>query len=120
MNGLIQHLAISGLDLSEDNIVGIQVFYSYNDVTAYQTLAPQQCKLVLMSGGFQSIYQLNLWGIGIFDIDVTSKTSKRLSFEEYHNGTSYIADIKIDGNGFLRVINGSGNYEYACAIWLKS
>lgn len=120
MNGLIQHLAISGIDLSEDNIAGIQTFYSNNDVTAYQTLAPQQCKLVLMDGSFQSNYQLNLWGIGIFDIDVASKTSKRLSFEEYHSGSSYIADIKIEDNGFMRIIGSSGNYEYACAIWLKS
>lgn len=120
MNGLIQHLATSGLDLSKDNIAGIQIFYSSNDVTAYQTLAPQQCKLVLIGGSFQSDYQFDYWGIGIFDIDVASKTSKRLSFEEYHSGILYIVDININNNGFMRIIDQKGNYDYACAIWLKS
>lgn len=118
MNGLIQHLSTSGIDLSENNVIGIQNVVGANDYSAYKLQFPEKYLLCVFSGYYNPPYsQYYAWGG--FEIDRAKQTNKRLFF--YHiDDVLYISNIQIDSSGYIRVIGSDNNYNSYCAVFLKS
>lgn len=123
MNGIVNKLAESnGIDLSIENIYGIEIVNSKSDYSPYIAWLPLSYKILVTTGGYVYYSNSVTYAIAFFDmIDSSVKNYKRISFEKYSAPSAYtIKDITIDFNDYLRVINGSGNFESYCAIFLKS
>lgn len=125
MNGLIQHLATSGLDLSEDNILHItlsNVIYYYYDDIVYWDL-PDEFYLITFA---------SLWS----PTDTTTD-NKAYLIQYYHlgNGLRLLKEIDHDSRGthvICQKDTSRDNLQYyfdkgsslvaltACGIYLKS
>lgn len=123
MNGIVNKLAESnGIDLSIDNIYGIEIVNRNNDYSPYVDWLPLSYKILVTTGEYMHYSDSVTYAIAFFDmIDSSVKNYKRISFEKYNAPSGYtIRDITIDFQNYLHVINGSGNFESYCAIFLKS
>ena len=75
MNGLIQHLATSGLDLSEDNILGAS---SNNNTSIYEHGLPDEYYVLAYGGDmYSSTSWAYCWGVGLFKVN---KSSSKVEF----------------------------------------
>lgn len=124
MNGLIQHLATSGLDLSEDNILhitgGYVIYYYYDDIVRWDL--PDEFYLVTFA---------SLWS----PTDTTTD-NKAYLIQYYHlgNGLNLLKEIDHDSRGthvICQKYESEYNLQYfldantlypirACGIYLKS
>lgn len=124
MNGLIQHLATSGLDLSEDNILhitgGYAIYYYYDDIVRWDL--PDEFYLVTFA---------SLWS----PTDTTTD-NKAYLIQYYHlgNGLNLLKEIDHDSRGthvICQKYESRYNLQYfldanklypiqACGIYLKS
>ncbi len=124
MNGLIQHLATSGLDLSEDNILhiagGYAIYYYYDDIVRWDL--PDEFYLVTFA---------SLWS------PTNSTTDNKAYLIQYYylgNGINLLKEIDHDSRGTHVICQrkeSSYNLQYfldanelypiqACGIYLKS
>ena len=126
MNGLIQHLATSGLDLSEDNILRISVsnviWWYYNDIIRWDL--PSEFYLVIYVGIWNPT--LTRTGDNAYRIQyyhISNETTKNLIKETNHidQGLEVFVEEKSPTSGY--------NFQYflddstamsACGIYLKS
>lgn len=125
MNGLIQHLATSGLDLSEDNILhitgGYAIYYYYDDIVYWDL--PDEFYLITFA---------SLWSPTNSTMD-----NKAYLIQYYHlgNGINLLKEIDHDSRGThvicqrkesnynLQYFLDAGSSLYpieACGIYLKS
>lgn len=119
MNGIIQKLAESGIDFSADNVEAVYIFDSGRNNDIYSNAVSEISKVITICGeqGFDYRY----WGIGVFELNKTSRTSTRLSFEEYHNVSNRrITDMNINENGVMSAVFNNSSYARVCAVYLKS
>lgn len=124
MNGLIQHLATSGIDLSEDNILhvsfGNAIYYYYDDIVRWDL--PEEFYLITFA---------SLWSPVDDTID-----NKAYLIQYYHlgGGINLLKEIDHDSRGTHVICQrkeSSYNLQYfldanelypiqACGIYLKS
>lgn len=124
MNGLIQHLATSGLNLSEDNILhitgGYAIYYYYDDIVRWDL--PDEFYLVTFA---------SLWSP-----TSTTMDNKAYLIQYYYlgNGINLLKEIDHDSRGTHVICQrkeSSYNLQYfldanelypiqACGIYLKS
>lgn len=97
MNGLIQHLATSGLDLSEDNVLGIE--YAPNLSIFTSPDLPDDFYILSYFGYFfldSDYYWNDCWEIAIFQCDKINRSIDKIKSISHQNGTGYKIDIYID------------------------
>lgn len=125
MNGLIQHLATSGIDLSEDNILRVSlaysIYYYYDDIVRWDL--PDEFYLIIFA---------SLWSPVDDTID-----NKAYLIQYYHlgNGLKLLKEIDHDSRGthvICQKDTSRDNLQYfldttqdqypitACGIYLKS
>lgn len=121
MNGIVNKLAKSGIDLSSDNITNIIPFRSNDSYSPYQKYNLDISKMIIVSG-FSNNYDYYYWGLAIFEVNKISRTFTRLSFEESHNIDSiYITEMTINTDSDSIIVTRSDGYKQdGCAIFLKS
>lgn len=123
MNGIVNKLAESnGIDLSTENIYGIEIVSSRNDYNPYIDWLPLSYKIFVTTGTSVHYTDSIYYAIALFDIiDSSVRKYERISFEKYNTPTGLsIRNITIDFENYLRAINSNGNFESYCAFFLKS
>ena len=109
MNGLIQHLAASGLDLSEDNVLGIES--SPNEII-FKSSLPEDFYILSYYGNvyLNSQYKWNdCWEIAIFRCNKTNFSSEKIKSIFHQNEAGYKAFIYVDSSYIMRGCNVSPN-----------
>lgn len=124
MNGLIQHLATSGLNLSEDNILhitgGYAIYYYYDDIVRWDL--PDEFYLVTFA---------SLWSP---TSTTTDNTAYLIQYYYLGNGINLLKEIDHDSRGTHVICQrkeSNYNLQYfldanelhpiqACGIYLKS
>lgn len=107
MNGLIQHLATSGIDLSEDNIIACvcsntNVFETGDyvvDIPDKYYMFTFGGILNTSSGGVTN----NTWGYAIFEINRIARTSALLTQYSHDNDEGYSMSFEIWSDGYLSI-----------------
>lgn len=125
MNGLIQHLATSGLDLSEDNILHISVsntiWWYYNDIVRWDL--PNEFYLVTYASLWSptnTTTDNSAYLIQHYQIVGTTKTLLK-SIDHDSRGTHVTLEEKSPSSGSnLQYFLDESVPVYACGIYLKS
>lgn len=122
MNGLIQHLATSGLDLSEDNVLGAS---SNNDTSIYEYSLPNEYYVLAFGGDMYSYGSWEYcWGVGLFKVNKSSSDVKILKQIIYGNESGRKVRFVMSGNVLVMYYVTSGgsidNTIYPSRLFLKS
>ena len=126
MNGLIQHLATSGLDLSEDNILHISastaIWWYYNDIVRWDL--PDEFYLVIYTGLYSPTSTRT--GDGAYMIQyyhITNKTTKTLlkTISHMDETLEVLVEEKSPSSGYnIQYFLDGSTAMTACGIYLKS
>lgn len=122
MNGLIQHLATSGLDLSEDNVLGAS---SNNDTSIYEYSLPNEYYVLAFGGDMDSYGSwAYCWGVGLFKVNKSSSEVKFLDQIIHANDTGRKVEFSMSGDVLVMYYVTSGgsidNTIYPSRLFLKS
>lgn len=122
MNGLIQHLATSGLDLSEDNVLGAS---SNNDTSIYEYSLPNEYYVLAFGGDMYSYGSWEYcWGVGLFKVNKSSSDVKILKQIIHGNESGRKVQFAMSGNVLVMYYVTSGgsidNTIYPSRLFLKS
>lgn len=107
MNGLIQHLATSGLNLSEDNIIACvcdntNVF----ETGDYVVDIPDKYYMFTFGGTLNASsgsVTNNTWGYAIFEINRVTRTFELLTQYSHNNDAGYSMYFEISSGGYLTI-----------------
>lgn len=126
MNGLIQHLATSGLDLSEDNILHISasnvIWWYYDDIVRWDL--PDEFYLVIYTGLYNPTSTRT--GDGAYMIQyyhITNKTTKTLlkTISHMDEKLEVFVEEKSPSSGYnIQYFLDDSTAMTACGIYLKS
>lgn len=122
MNGLIQHLATSGLDLSEDNVLGAS---SNNDTSIYEGTLPNEYYVLAYGGDMYSYGSwAYCWGVGLFKVNKSSSDVKILKQIIHSNESGRKVRFAMSGDVLVMYYVTSGgsidNTIYPSRLFLKS
>lgn len=107
MNGLIQHLATSGLNLSEDNIIACVC----NNTNVFETGdyvvdIPDKYYMFTFGGTLNAPFgdvTSNTWGYAIFEINRAAGTFELLTQYSHNNDAGYSMYFGISSAGYLTI-----------------
>lgn len=122
MNGLIQHLATSGLDLSEDNVLGAS---SISDTSIYEDSLPNEYYVLAFGGDMRSYSSWEYcWGVGLFKVNKSSSNVKILKQIIHGNELGRKVEFSMSGDVLVMYYVTSGgsidNTIYPSRLFLKS
>ena len=122
MNGLIQHLATSGLDLSEDNILGAS---SNNNTSIYEVSLPNEYYVLAYGGDMYSYGSwAYCWGVGLFKVNKSSSDVKILKQIIHANESGRKVQFAMSGNVLeMHYVTAGGSIDntiYPSRLFLKS
>lgn len=122
MNGLIQHLATSGIDLSEDNVLGAS---SNNNTSIYEPNLPNEYYVLAYGGDMYSYSSWEYcWGVGLFQVNQTSSEVKFLKQIIHANDTGRKVEFSMSGDVLVMYYVTAGgsidNTIYPSRLFLKS
>lgn len=122
MNGLIQHLATSGLDLSEDNILGAS---SNNDTSIYEPSLPNEYYVLAYGGDMYSYGSwAYCWGVGLFKVNKSSSDVKILKQIIHANESGRKVRFAMSGDVLeMYYVTAGGSIDntiYPSRLFLKS
>lgn len=122
MNGLIQHLATSGLNLSEDNILGAS---SNNNTSIYEVSLPNEYYVLAYGGDMYSYGSwAYCWGVGLFKVNKSSSEVKILKQIIHANESGRKVRFAMSGDVlemYYVTVDGSiDNTIYPSRLFLKS
>lgn len=122
MNGLIQHLATSGIDLSEDNVLGAS---SNNNTSIYEPNLPNEYYVLAFGGDMYSYSSWEYcWGVGLFKVNKSSSEVKFLNQIMHANDTGRKVEFAMSGDVLVMYYINSGGPIYSSIypsrLFLKS
>lgn len=122
MNGLIQHLATSGLNLSEDNILGAS---SNNDTSIYEPSLPNEYYVLAFGGDMYSYGSwAYCWGVGLFKVNKSSSDVKILKQIIHANESGRKVRFAMSGDVLeMYYVTAGGSIDntiYPSRLFLKS
>lgn len=122
MNGLIQHLATSGLVLSEDNILGAS---SNNNTSIYEVDLPNEYYVLAYGGDMYSYGSwAYCWGVGLFKVNKSSSDVKILKQIIHANESGRKVRFAMSGDVLeMYYVTAGGSIDntiYPSRLFLKS
>lgn len=122
MNGLIQHLATSGIDLSEDNVLGAS---SNKNTSIYEPNLPNEYYVLAYGGDMYSYSSWEYcWGVGLFKVNKSSSDVKKIKWIIHGNESGRKVQFAMSGDVLvMHYVTAGGSIDntiYPSRLFLKS